>query len=213
MADRDVLAELGRRVREREREQERYLDRHADAARGPSRAREDALLGVLGLAEPRRPRAVRWIVGAALAAGLAAFGLWRVVAPRPSTAVAPTGAAIGEYALELGGGRATHLGAPAAPRYHVDDVLVLRMRPRIAEAGPRALTMRAHAMDDGTVLRRSDLARSDTGGAIEVRMRAGDLLAPGRWRVEVGVGVPGGCDDDDDGCTWAEAELEILPAR
>lgn len=208
MADRDVLAELGRRVREREGE----LDRHADAARGPSRAREDALLGVLGLAEPRRPRAARWIVGAALAAGLAAFGLWRVVAPRPSTTVAPMGAAIGEYALELGGGRATHLGAPAAPRYHVDDVLVLRMRPRVPEVGPRALAMRAHAVD-GTVLRRSDLARSDTGGAIEVRMRAGDLLAPGRWRVEVGVGEPGGCDDDDGGCTWAEAELEILPAR
>ncbi len=208
-ADRDVLAELGRRVREREAQ----LQTHADPTRGPSRARQEALLGVLGLAEPRRRPITRWVVGTALAAGLAALGLWRVVDPGPSLAPTPTLATVGAHTLELGGGRATHLGDLSAPRYHLDDTLVLRMRPLAREAGPRVLSVRAHGVTDGTVLHRTEVARAEGGGAIELRTRAGDLLAPGRWRVEVGVGAPGGCDDDhDDGCTWAATELEILAA-
>lgn len=203
----DMAAEIGRRLRERELE----LRTHADSAHGPSRAREEALLGVLGLASPRPSRVVHWAVAAVVAATLVTFGLWRVVARSSSDAPAAAIARVGAYELELGGGRATHLGATAAHHYRVDDVLVVRVRPLARERGPRVMTVSARRVGDGREVRREAIARSDDGGAIELRTRAGDLLGPGRWRLEIGVGAPGGCEGEG-GCTWVEGELEISAA-
>ncbi|MBC8068032.1 MAG: hypothetical protein IAG13_06845 [Deltaproteobacteria bacterium] len=215
-----MLLELGRRAREREGAQQT----DAPILPVPDAARRREMLLAIGV-EPRivegavpAPRSrARIAVVTALGCVAAAVAV-AVLLPSPptSSAVATTATLSVIYDLELAGGRAEQLSAPArvpVRRYRASDPLVVRMRPRVSDPGPRLLSLRARADGADTVILAPALARADDGGMLELHAPLGELLpiVPGRWLLDVGVGLPGACEQDSsEGCTWARATIEIV---
>lgn len=211
-----LLVQLGRRARERQDE----LGAHADDVPALAPARRRALLDAIGVDVPvarapeHRPRRARVLLTGGLVALVAALAIVALRSPTPSVVAEPPLAVI--YDLELAGGRAEQLAAPlsvAVPRYHPGDVLVVRMRPRVADPGARVLSLRARPQGGGAVLLVPALVREQDGGMLELRAPIATLLplVPGRWQLEVGVGLPGACEQDsEDRCTWASRVIEIV---
>ncbi len=219
MDDDAQLVELGRRARERAADA-----RAAELVVPPlDEARRHAMLLAVGVDPTKRPTPVAptrshgrvAALTLAVAALAAAAVLWFARTPEPiaTPAAAPKLAVI--YDLELAGGRAERLAAPVAtavPRYRPDDPLVVRMRPRVADPGPRVLSLRARPETGGAAILVPALVTVEDGGLLELHAPLGELLpvVPGRWQLEVGVGLPGACEQDSaQGCTWVSTTIEI----
>jgi len=218
MDDDAQLVELGRRARERIDEQ-RASELVVPAL---DDARRRAMLLAVGVDPSLHPTPVASsrsrvrvvAIALAVAAIAAAAVLWSARAPEPSPVTEPKLAVI--YDLELAGGRAERLAAPelaAVPRYRSSDALVVRMRPRVADPGPRVLSLRARPENGGAAILVPALVTVDDGGMLELQAPLGELLpvVPGRWQLEVGVGLPGACEQDSEqGCTWVSTTIEIV---